>query len=88
VTVVVFNDSALSLIEVKQAPDHGGADAVRYRPIDFAAVARGLGLDATVVGDAAALDRTLAGPWPSHPRLIDARIDPSGYAHVIAVTRG
>jgi len=40
------------------------------------------------VEDAAALDRALAGPWPSTPRLIDARIDPSAYAHVIKVTRG
>jgi acetolactate synthase-1/2/3 large subunit len=88
ITVVVFNDSALSLIEVKQGPDHGGEAAVRYRPVDFAAVARGLGLEAAVVEDAGALDRLLAGDWPSGPRLIDARIDPSAYAHVIKVTRG
>jgi acetolactate synthase-1/2/3 large subunit len=88
ITVVVFNDGALSLIEVKQRPEHGGAAAVRYQPIDFGTVARGLGLAATVVEDAGALDRALTGDWPAAPRLIDARIDPSAYAHVIKVTRG
>ena len=88
VTVVVFNDAALSLIQIKQGPGHGGEEAVRYRPIDFAAAARSLGLEAAVAEDAAGLDRALAGGWPAAPRLIDARIDPSGYARVIQVTRG
>ncbi|HET9968709.1 MAG TPA: thiamine pyrophosphate-dependent enzyme, partial [Streptosporangiaceae bacterium] len=40
VIVVVFNDAALSLIEIKQQPDgQGGAEAVRYRPVSFAAAA-------------------------------------------------
>jgi hypothetical protein len=41
-----------------------------------------------VAEDAGELDRVLAGTWPATPRLIDARIAPSAYAHVIAVTRG
>jgi acetolactate synthase-1/2/3 large subunit len=88
ITVVVFNDAALSLIEIKQGDGHGGPEAVRYRLTDFAAVARGFGLPGEVVEDAAALERMLAGPWPAGPRLIDARIDPSVYPHVIQVTRG
>ena len=45
VLVVVFNDSALSLIEIKQAPEgHGGEGAVRYRDTDFAAVAGSVGI--------------------------------------------
>lgn len=88
VTVVVFNDSALSLIEIKQGEAQGGPDAVRYRPADFAAAARALGLPAEVADDDTALDSLLAGPWPATPRLIDARIDPSVYPHVIRVTRG
>jgi len=40
VIVVVFNDSALSLIKIKQKPaGHGGDEAVRYRPVSFAAAA-------------------------------------------------
>ena len=44
IVVVVFNDSALSLIEIKQRPGgHGGENAVRYRPTDFAALAQSSG---------------------------------------------
>ena len=44
VIVVVFNDAALSLIEIKQQPaGQGGAEAVRYRPVSFAAAATALG---------------------------------------------
>jgi acetolactate synthase-1/2/3 large subunit len=88
ITVVVFNDAALSLIEVKQGEGHGGPEAVRYRPIDFAAAAVAFGLPSGVAEDAADLDRLLAAPWPLTPRLIDARIDPCVYAEVIRVTRG
>ena len=58
VLVVVFNDSTLSLIAIKQRSEgHGGAGAVRYRPTDYAAIARGCGLTAETVRDAAALRR-------------------------------
>jgi acetolactate synthase I/II/III large subunit len=60
---------------------------VRYRPVDFAAVARGFGVPAYVATD----DRELARAWSESgrgPRLIDARVDPAGYRHVIRVTRG
>ena len=39
--VVVLNDAALSLIEIKQQPGQGGANAVRHSDVDFSAVARG-----------------------------------------------
>jgi acetolactate synthase-1/2/3 large subunit len=87
VTVVVFNDSALSLIEIKQQPGHGGTDAVRFAPTDFAAIASGLGIDGVVVGSIAELEAALDNGW-SAPRLIDARIDPAVYPHLIRVTRG
>ncbi len=87
IVVVVFNDAALSLIEIKQRDHHGGPAAVRYRPVDYAAVARGHGLAASVATTgpelAAALDAAGAGP-----HLIDARIDPRPYRHLIAATRG
>lgn len=88
VTVVVFNDAALSLIEIKQGQDQGGPEAVRYRPVDFAAAARALGVPAAVAEDLPEFERLLHGPWLPGPRLIDARIDPSVYPHVIRVTRG
>ncbi|MGH1488801.1 MAG: thiamine pyrophosphate-binding protein [Acidimicrobiales bacterium] len=87
VTVVVFNDSALSLIRIKQQSGHGGSDAVSYRFTDFAAMAPALGLDGVAVNTQDELADALRHGW-DRPRLIDARIDPEPYAHLISVTRG
>jgi acetolactate synthase-1/2/3 large subunit len=87
VTVVVFDDAALSLIEVKQKAGQGGSAAVRFAPVDYAQVASAMGLDATVVSTAAQATAALRSGW-DHARLIDARIDPSSYALLIAATRG
>lgn len=88
ITVLVFNDSALSLIEIKQQADDGSGDeAVRYTEVDFAKVADGLGVASQAVTTEVGLRRALAEPWPG-PRLIDARIDPGDYRHLIRVTRG
>jgi acetolactate synthase-1/2/3 large subunit len=87
VVVVVFNDAALSLIEIKQSPGQGGTRAVRYTPTDFAAVAQSMGLSGCVVSTTEELRATL-GTELRGPRLIDARVDPSGYPDIIAATRG
>lgn len=87
ITVLVFNDAALSLIEIKQTAGHGGQGTVHYRPVDFAAVAVGSGLAATIATNAQELADALAGGW-DRPRLIDARIDPADYPHLIEATRG
>ncbi|ODT99721.1 MAG: hypothetical protein ABS81_25210 [Pseudonocardia sp. SCN 72-86] len=87
VTVVVFDDAALTLIELKQREGQGGAGAVRFSDVDFAAVAAGMGIRSAVAGDVAgvgaALDEAGDGPF-----LLDARVDPAGYAHVMRVSRG
>jgi acetolactate synthase-1/2/3 large subunit len=87
VTVVVFDDAALTLIELKQRAGQGDAGAVRFDPVDFAAIAAAMGVPSTVarsVADVdAALDRVGYGPF-----LLDARIDPAGYRTVLAVSRG
>ena len=75
VTVIVFDDAALSLIEVKQKPGQGGSGAVRFQPVDYAMVAKAMGLDSAVVTTSAEAAGALAGGW-DRPRLIDARIDP------------
>lgn len=87
VTVVVFNDAALTLIELKQQVGHGGPGAVRYGLTDFAAAGRALGLPGHVVTDADSLDAALAAV-PDGPQLIDARIDARPYREVIRVARG
>ena len=87
VTVVVFNDAALSLIEIKQNDGHGGSNAVKYRETDFAAIAEASGIAGVIVRSADELRAALDGDW-QQPRLIDARIDPSSYRALIAATRG
>jgi acetolactate synthase-1/2/3 large subunit len=90
VVVCVFNDSALSLIRIKQAPEgHGGEGAVRYRESDFAGIARALGIPSVRVSDRAGLEEALdTGFSRRGPYLIDAIVDPSGYEAVLAAVRG
>lgn len=87
ITVVVFDDAALSLIEIKQRDGQGGTGAVRYAPVDFAAVATAMGLEAAVVDTVEGLERALDGGW-DRPRLVDARIDPAPYPALLRTTRG
>jgi len=88
ITVIVFNDAALSLIEIKQQPQHGGTAAVKYLPTDYAATATAHGMAATTVASADELATALAALDFASPHLIDARIDPRAYPHLIRVTRG
>ena len=90
VIVVVFNDAALSLIEIKQKPaGQGDAGAVRYRPVSFAAAATALGAAGAAVSTepdlAAALAAALRRPGPT---VIDADVDPACYPAVMDLTRG
>ena len=87
VSVVVFDDAALSLIEIKQKPGQGGPAAVRFAPVDYAQVASAMGLDAVVVTTAAEARSALSAGW-DRPRLIDARIDPATYSPLMTATRG
>jgi acetolactate synthase I/II/III large subunit len=90
VIVIVFNDAALSLIEIKQKPTgHGGEEAVRYRRTSFAAAAAAMGAAGAAVTSerelAAALTDALARPGPT---VIDAHVDPAGYPAVMDLSRG
>jgi acetolactate synthase I/II/III large subunit len=87
ITIVVFDDAALSLIEIKQKPGQGGANAVRFGAVDFAQIGRAMGLQSTTATTATEVTATLAAGWDK-PRLIDARIDPATYPKLIAATRG
>jgi acetolactate synthase-1/2/3 large subunit len=88
-TVVVLNDAALALIDVKQQRQQRPPSGVRYPAVDFAAAARGLGCQAWKVGRGdplePALRDALAHPGPS---LVDVTIDPSGYGAQLAALRG
>jgi len=89
ITVVVFNDAALSLIDLKQQQRGFATSGVRFAPIDFAVIADGAGLNASRVDDPAslraALDRAFTEP---KPMLIDAQVDPAGYRAMFEAIRG
>jgi len=90
VVVIVFNDAGLSLIKIKQrAAGQGGEEAVRYRPVSFAAAAAAMGAAGTAVTTepelAAALTDALARPGPT---VIDASVDPACYPAVMDLSRG
>lgn len=89
VVVVVFNDSLLSLIAVKQTPtDQGGAGAVTYRGTDFAAIARACGLDAWSVRTSDEYSAALTAALDAgRPALIDVATDPSSYNAVFTALR-
>jgi acetolactate synthase-1/2/3 large subunit len=89
-TVVVFNDSTLSLIKIKQeALGQGGHGAVAYRATDFAKVAQACGVPATRVSRGDELDE--AARHSLHavgPVLLDVLVDPTGYPYILDTIRG
>jgi acetolactate synthase I/II/III large subunit len=90
VIVVVFNDATLSLIAAKQQPTgNGGLDAVRYNPIDFAAVARGVGMNAESITSTRDFEDASRRAFASAgPTLLDVAVDPSSYPAVLDAVRG
>ncbi|HTY80583.1 MAG TPA: thiamine pyrophosphate-binding protein [Candidatus Bathyarchaeia archaeon] len=89
ITVIVFNDAALSLIEVKQEQKGFAGTSMRYAGPDLAALARSFGVAARVAADEAGLIAGLvAAQGMSGPTLIDARVDPSGYRAMLEIVRG
>jgi acetolactate synthase-1/2/3 large subunit len=79
-TVMVFNDGALSLIDIKQQARQLPTAGCRWERPDFAASATGLGLLGLRAETAADLDAALSQA-ASHTgtALIDAVVDPGGY---------
>jgi acetolactate synthase I/II/III large subunit len=90
VIVVVFNDSALSLIKIKQRPaGQGGAEAASYGQTSFAIAAAAMRAAATSVTEREELAAALAAALTRDgPTLIDARVDPAGYPALLDLTRG
>ena len=88
-TVVVLNDAALTLIDVKQQRQQRPPSGVRYPAVDFAAAARGLGCQAWTVGREDAIEPALRAAF-AHPgpTLVDVTIDPSGYGAQLTALRG
>jgi len=88
-TVIVFNDGRLSLIDIKreerQMPDLG----LSWAPPDFAVIARGFGFKAWRVDRDDDLAPALeAAASATGPRLVDVRIDSAGYGDQMRALRG
>jgi acetolactate synthase-1/2/3 large subunit len=87
--VLVLNDAALSLIDVKQQRQQRPSNGVRTPPVDFAAAARGLGCKAWSVAAGEPLESVLRSAFAEDgPTLIDVTTDPSGYGAQLAALRG
>ena len=89
ITVIVFNDAALSLIEIKQEQKGFAGASMRYAGPDPALLARSFGVAAWTAADEPGFTRALvAAQGETGPTLIDARIDPSGYRRMLEIVRG
>lgn len=87
--VVVFNDSALTLIGVKQRRRKLAPGGVDFVDVDFAQIARGFGWEARRVERAQDLEPAFAQAAASRrATLIDVVIDPTEYDAQILALRG
>ena len=89
VVMVVYNDAALSLIDIKQQRQGRPSRGVRYPAVDFAAAARALGCRAWRVDMDTPLELVLAEAFAGDgPALVDVAVDPSGYGAQLKALRG
>jgi acetolactate synthase-1/2/3 large subunit len=89
IVIVVFNDAALSLIEVKQEQKGFEGVSMRYAGPDLLDLGRAFGIRALAATDEPTLQRALiAAQTTPGPTLIDARIDASGYRRMLEIVRG
>jgi acetolactate synthase-1/2/3 large subunit len=89
-TVVVFNDSSLAMIGVKQRQRKFPAAGVDYaRPTDFAAVAKGFGCRGYRVEKGGDLGPALAMAMRgAGPAVVDVVVDPAPYNEQLRALRG
>jgi len=89
IVCVVFNDAALSLIDIKQQRGQRPSIGVRYPRNDFAAAAEGLGCRGWRVGPDDDLGAALGEAFACEgPAVVDVAVDPSGYGAQLEALRG
>ncbi len=89
IVVVVFNDGALSLIDIKQQQRRLPSRGVRWARPDFAMAMRAFGGRGYRATTLASYRRALAQAFGGDgPALIDVAVDPSGYPAQLAALRG
>ena len=88
-TVVVFNDARLSLIDIKREQRQMQDLGLSWDAPDFARIADGFGFTTWTVRTREEMRRAArAAATVAGPRLIDARIDASGYQQQMRALRG
>ncbi len=85
ITICVINDSALSLIDVKQQRQQRPSRGVRYPTHNYADIAKAYGWQARVATSPEDLATALQA---TGPKLIDIRIDPASYGEDLERLRG
>ena len=89
IVVVVFNDAALTLIDVKQQQRRMRRAGVATGDVAWASIAESVRMAAHVATTEAELEAaTKTALGHRGPSLIDARIDPSTYPEMLRVIRG
>jgi acetolactate synthase-1/2/3 large subunit len=89
IMTIVFNDASLSLIEIKQQARGLPASGVALGAVDWALLARSVGMPSWTATDEATLDGAIAGAMAVRgPALIEARIDRSNYGATLRAVRG
>lgn len=89
IVVVVFDDAALSLIQVKQEQRGVQGVPMSYTGPDLVALARSFGLAAFAAATEDALRVAMeAALGAGGPALVAARVDASGYRRMLEVVRG
>jgi acetolactate synthase-1/2/3 large subunit len=87
--VIVFNDARLSLIDIKREDRQFPELGMSWEAPDFAAAARGFGLQAWRITRRSQLAPVLAEASAARgPRLVDVRIDSAGYREQLRALRG
>ncbi|MBR0668019.1 thiamine pyrophosphate-binding protein [Roseomonas hellenica] len=87
--VVVFNDAAMSMIEVKQRRRQLPPRGMDYAPADFAAVARGFGCAGIRVEAPDQLAAAMRDAFQAErPVVVDVAVDREAYHAVLRALRG
>jgi acetolactate synthase-1/2/3 large subunit len=89
IIIVVFNDSSLSLIEIKQIARRLPPAGVALGSVDWAAVATSMGVAGFTARNEAELAGAIAGATATEgPSLVDVTIDRSNYPATFRAIRG
>ena len=89
ILVIVFNDGALSLIDIKQKSRNLKRSGTTWPRSNFAEVANGFGCKSWKVEDISSYENALMEASNlKGPRLIDVWVDPDGYKEQLKSLRG